>query len=103
MEPKSIPWADHSWEELQQVAEAGAVVVAPFGSTEQHGPMLPVNMDSRIAFPKNPRQDTVGRGLPILDCRLTIGELSVFNCQSWIGNRKSAIGNRESQRTCPAA
>ena len=49
MKPKSVHWADHTWEELQQVAEAGAVVVVPFGSTEQHGPMLPVNMDIRIA------------------------------------------------------
>ncbi|MEW6355242.1 MAG: creatininase family protein [Planctomycetota bacterium] len=49
MKPKSILWADHPWEELAQIAKAGAVVVAPFGSTEQHGPMLPVETDIRIA------------------------------------------------------
>jgi len=49
MEAKSILWGDHSWEEIKQLAEAGALAVAPFGSTEQHGPMLPVDTDVRIA------------------------------------------------------
>jgi creatinine amidohydrolase len=49
MKPKSIRWGDHTWEELAQIARAGAVVVVPFGSTEQHGPMLPVDTDIRIA------------------------------------------------------
>jgi creatinine amidohydrolase len=49
MRPKSIRWGDHTWEELAQIAQSGAVVVAPFGSTEQHGPMLPVDTDIHIA------------------------------------------------------
>ena len=49
MKPKSVLWGDHPWTEIAQIAKAGAVVVAPFGSTEQHGPMLPVETDVRIA------------------------------------------------------
>ena len=49
MQPKSIYWGHHTWEELRAIAKAGAVVVAPFGSMEQHGPMLPVDTDIHIA------------------------------------------------------
>lgn len=49
MEQKSVKWGEHPWDEIRRIAEAGAVAVAPFGSTEQHGPMLPVDTDIRIA------------------------------------------------------
>jgi len=42
-------WGECTWEEIKSAAEAGAVAVAPFGSTEQHGPMLPVDTDIHIA------------------------------------------------------
>lgn len=45
----SILWGEHTWEEIAAAAREGAVAVAPFGSTEQHGPMLPVDTDIRIA------------------------------------------------------
>jgi creatinine amidohydrolase len=45
----SILWGEHTWEEVRDAAQAGAIAVVPFGSTEQHGPMLPVDTDVRIA------------------------------------------------------
>lgn len=42
-------WAEHTWEDIRDAAQEGALVVAPFGSTEQHGPMLPLDTDVRIA------------------------------------------------------
>jgi creatinine amidohydrolase len=45
----SLLWGEHTWEEVGQAAREGALVVAPFGSVEQHGPMLPVDTDVRIA------------------------------------------------------
>ncbi len=42
-------WGEHTWEEIAQAAKQGALVAAPFGSVEQHGPMLPVDTDVRIA------------------------------------------------------
>lgn len=49
MKPKSLFWGEHTWEELTEIAESGAVVVVPFGAFEQHGPMLPVDTDTNIA------------------------------------------------------
>ncbi|MEI6502228.1 MAG: creatininase family protein, partial [Armatimonadota bacterium] len=45
----SILWGEHTWEEVGEAAREGALVVAPFGSVEQHGPALPVDTDVRIA------------------------------------------------------
>lgn len=44
-----LKWGECTWEELQEAAEQGALAVAPFGSTEQHGPMLPLDTDIHIA------------------------------------------------------
>ena len=45
----NVKWAENTWEEIRDYAGRGAVVVAPFGSTEQHGPMLPLDTDIHIA------------------------------------------------------
>jgi len=47
----SPPWsvADQTWIELDAVA-SNSVLLIPFGSTEQHGPHLPLDTDTRIAF-----------------------------------------------------
>ncbi|NOZ20716.1 MAG: creatininase family protein [Planctomycetes bacterium] len=69
MKPKSIHWGEHPWDEIKQIAESGAVVVAPFGSTEQHGPMLPVDTDIRIAEKSAVDGATVAaekHGVPVL-------------------------------------
>ena len=44
-----VRWGEHTWQEIQEAAEAGALAVVPFGSTEQHGPMLPLDTDIHIA------------------------------------------------------
>jgi creatinine amidohydrolase len=45
----NIRWAEHAWEEVGAAAREGAVAVLPCGSTEQHGPMLPLDTDIHIA------------------------------------------------------
>lgn len=42
-------WGEHTWEDVQEAARQGALAIVPFGSVEQHGPMLPVDTDVRIA------------------------------------------------------
>jgi mycofactocin system creatininase family protein len=41
--------ADLAWPEVGQRARAGAVLAVPLGSTEQHGPHLPLSTDTDIA------------------------------------------------------
>jgi creatinine amidohydrolase len=41
--------ADLAWPEVAQRAAAGAVLAVPLGSTEQHGPHLPLSTDTDIA------------------------------------------------------
>lgn len=41
--------ADLTWPEAAELAAAGAVLVVPVGSTEQHGPHLPLSTDTDIA------------------------------------------------------
>ena len=44
-----IEWHNLRAPELRALAEADAVVIIPVGSTEQHGPHLPVQVDARLA------------------------------------------------------
>jgi mycofactocin precursor peptide peptidase len=46
----SVYLADLTWPEVEARAAAGAVLVVPIGSTEQHGPHLPLSTDSDIAI-----------------------------------------------------
>jgi mycofactocin system creatininase family protein len=41
--------AARPWPEVEQLAAAGAMLVLPIGSTEQHGPHLPLSTDTDIA------------------------------------------------------
>ena len=41
--------AELTWPEIRTRADAGAVLVVPLGSTEQHGPHLPLSTDTDIA------------------------------------------------------
>ena len=48
--PGSSSWlADLAWPDIGQRASRGAVLAVPLGSTEQHGPHLPVSTDTDIA------------------------------------------------------
>lgn len=44
-----IEWARLKAAELKTLAARNAIVIVPIGSTEQHGPHLPVQTDSRLA------------------------------------------------------
>ncbi len=46
---KQVLWAERTRAEFPALAEQGAVVIIPIGSTEQHGHHLPVNTDCRTA------------------------------------------------------
>jgi mycofactocin system creatininase family protein len=41
--------AELTWPEIRTRADAGAVLVVPLGSTEQHGPHLPLSTDTDVA------------------------------------------------------
>jgi len=40
-----VSYADLTWEEVRQAASDGMVILLPVGSTEQHGPHLPIKTD----------------------------------------------------------
>ncbi|OYR56714.1 amidase, partial [Halorubrum sp. E3] len=40
---------DHTWPELSEALSDGSVALVPLGSTEQHGPHLPLATDHLIA------------------------------------------------------
>src|ERR1700722_16988982 len=42
--------ADLTWPEAGRLAAAGALLAIPVGSTEQHGPHLPLSTDTDIAI-----------------------------------------------------
>ncbi len=42
-------WAECTWEDIAEAARADYIVVFPAGAIEQHGPMLPVDVDARLA------------------------------------------------------
>lgn len=45
-----VEWAKCKAHELRQAANDGAVVIIPVASIEQHGPHLPVQVDTRLAY-----------------------------------------------------
>ena len=45
----NLLWSDCTWEDIAQAARDDYVVVFPVGAIEQHGPMLPVQVDARLA------------------------------------------------------
>jgi len=66
----NVRWGEHPWEEIRDYAEEGALAVAPFGSTEQHGPMLPLDTDIHIADrPHLVRRDRMVRPTLKVDSR----------------------------------
>ncbi len=44
-----VEWANLKAHELRTLAEQDAIVIVPVGSTEQHGPHMPVQTDARLA------------------------------------------------------
>lgn len=48
-----------TWPEAQARAETGAILLLPIGSTEQHGPHLPLSTDTDIAVALADRLDAV--------------------------------------------
>jgi len=46
---EQLLWGECTWEEIGEAAQANYIVVFPAGAIEQHGPMLPVDVDARLA------------------------------------------------------
>jgi creatinine amidohydrolase len=42
-------WGECTWEDIAQAAREDCIVILPAGAIEQHGPMLPVDVDARLA------------------------------------------------------
>jgi creatinine amidohydrolase len=42
-------WGECTWEDIAQAAREDYIVILPAGAIEQHGPMLPVDVDARLA------------------------------------------------------
>ncbi|MGM0493205.1 MAG: creatininase family protein, partial [Armatimonadota bacterium] len=47
--PMSLLFRDQTSPMLAEQIERGALVILPVGTTEEHGPHLPVDTDARIA------------------------------------------------------
>ncbi|MDP6707257.1 MAG: creatininase family protein [Alphaproteobacteria bacterium] len=47
---QQVEWAKCKAHELRRLAAADAVVIVPVASIEQHGPHLPVQVDTRLAY-----------------------------------------------------
>lgn len=45
----NLLWGENTWEDIGEAARQDAIVVFPVGAIEQHGPMLPVDVDARLA------------------------------------------------------
>lgn len=64
----SIHLAELSWPRVKEAVDAGAVVIVPLGSLEQHGPHLPLETDFRLATQIAERACTraADDGIPVL-------------------------------------
>ena len=45
---------DLAWPEAAERARSGAMLAVPIGSTEQHGPHLPLSTDTDVAWKRPP-------------------------------------------------
>ncbi len=45
----NLLWSECTWEDIAQAAREDYIVVFPVGAIEQHGPMLPLQVDARLA------------------------------------------------------
>ncbi|CAH1689491.1 Creatinine amidohydrolase [Hyphomicrobiales bacterium] len=66
MTSRSGRWADLTRIDFEALDRARAIVVLPIGATEQHGPHLPVSVDSDLA------EAVVERALPLVTPDLTV-------------------------------
>lgn len=45
----NLMYGECTWEDIEQASEEGYILVFPVGAIEQHGPMLPIDTDARLA------------------------------------------------------
>ena len=64
-----LMWSEMSWVEVGRAAEEGRIAVLPLGSTEQHGPMIPVGCDHFLAHSwalEGARRARDSHGVPVV-------------------------------------
>ena len=63
---KTVRWVNLTAPQLAKLAEENAVVLLPTGSTEQHGPHLPVGCDAILAtwFAERAAAGLLEKGVP---------------------------------------
>ena len=63
---KTYRWDNLTSPEIARLAENSAIVLIPTGSTEQHGPHLPVGTDAILAtwFAERTAQGLLEKGIP---------------------------------------
>jgi len=50
VDEQPILWENLTYEEISELAKMTKIVILPIGSTEQHGPHLPLNVDAFITY-----------------------------------------------------
>src|SRR4051812_47436049 len=65
---QSLAFSDFTAPALKQFAKQDAIIIVPLGATEQHGPHLPVMVDSRLVTEAAMRtaKKLDARGIPVL-------------------------------------
>ena len=76
--PDPVLLAEHTWQEVATFAEEGRRVIIPIGSTEAHGPHLPIDVDTHSA-------DTVARMLAARIDALVAPVIPYSYAQMWMG------------------
>ena len=67
MEDKPILWEELSTDEIQKTIQKSKMVIIPCGSIEQHGPHLPLIVDS-LCVQELAKRVSASTGVPILPC-----------------------------------
>jgi len=67
---QEVEWRRLRADQLREMAQRDAMVILPLGSIEQHGPHLPVEVDSQLGEQVALRTARLmaGRGQPVLVC-----------------------------------
>lgn len=82
----SVCFAEKSWPQIKEYVEKNALVILPFGTLEEHGLHLPVNVDAVIAEEIARRvAEAVRDRIPVLVMPVTWAGYSIRKMTRWPG------------------
>ena len=82
----SILFAEQSWPQIKEYIEKNALIILPFGTVEEHGLHLPVNVDAVIADEVAKRVgEAVKDRVPVLVMPVTWAGYSIRRMNKWPG------------------